>query len=73
LLIAVPAWFANVLVVIGCAWLNSMAPARSLRDASRFLVCFALTTGFFALDMAVFKPAYLGLFPRMLHPQLPRW
>ena len=44
---------------------------RSLRDAGRLLVSFALTTGFFALDMALFQPRYLGLFPRMLHPRLP--
>jgi hypothetical protein len=71
LLIAVPAWFSNLLVVIGCAWGYFRSPTRSLRDAVRFLVTFALTTGFFALDMALFQPRYLGLFPRMLHPHLP--
>jgi hypothetical protein len=71
LLIAVPAWFSNLLVVIGCVWGYSQAPARSLRDAGRLLVGFALTTGFFALDLALFQPRYLGLFPRMLHPHLP--
>jgi hypothetical protein len=71
LLIAVPAWFSNLLVVIGCVWGYSLFPTRSLRDAGRFLVSFALSTGFFALDMALFQPRYLGLFPRMLHPHLP--
>jgi hypothetical protein len=71
LLIAVPAWFANLLVVIGCAWSYFRIPARSLRDAGALLLAFALTTGFFALDMAVFQPRYLGLFPRMLHPHWP--
>ena len=71
LLIAVPAWFSNLLVVIGCVWGYSLSPTRSLRDAGRFLVSFALSTGFFALDMALFQPRYLGLFPRMLHPHLP--
>ena len=71
LLIAVPAWFSNLLVVIGCAWGYVRVPTLSLRDAGRFLVTFALTTGFFALDMALFQPRYLGLFPRMLHPHLP--
>jgi hypothetical protein len=71
LLIAVPAWFSNLLVVIGCIWGYSQVPTRSLRDAGRLLVSFALTTGFFALDMALFQPKYLGLFPRMLHPHLP--
>jgi len=71
LLIAVPAWFSNLLVVIGCAWRYFQVPARSLRDAGRFLVSFAVTTGFFALDIALFQPRYLTLFPRMLHPHLP--
>ena len=71
LLIAVPAWFSNLLVVIGCVWGYFQVPTRSLRDAGRLLVSFALTTGFFALDMALFQPRYLGLFPRMLHPHLP--
>jgi hypothetical protein len=69
--IAVPAWFSNFFVVLGCLWAYFRLPGRSLRDAVRFLVAFALTTGFFALDMALFQPRYLGLFPRMLHPHLP--
>jgi hypothetical protein len=68
---AVPAWFSNLLVVIGCAWGYFRLPIRSLRDAGRFVLTFALTTGFFALDMALFQPRYLSLFPRMLHPHLP--
>lgn len=71
LLIAVPAWFANLLVVIGCVWGYFLVPARSLSDVGRLLVSFALTTGFFALDMAIFQPRYLALFPRMLQPHLP--
>jgi hypothetical protein len=69
-LIAVPAWFSNLLVVIGCSWGYFRHSAKSPRDAARFLVAFVLTTGFFALDMAMFQPRYLGLFPRMLHPHL---
>lgn len=68
LLIAVPAWFSNLLVVIGCAWGHFRVPTQSLRDAARFVATFVLTTGFFALDMALFQPRYLSLFPRMLHP-----
>lgn len=71
LLIAVPAWFSNLLVVIGCVWAYVLLPTRALRDAGRFVVTFAITTGFFAVDVAVFQPRYLGLFPRMLHPHLP--
>jgi hypothetical protein len=32
-LIAVPAWFSNLLVVIGCVWGYSLLPTRSPRDA----------------------------------------
>jgi len=71
LLIAIPAWFSNLFVVIGCIWGYSRLPGKVLGDAGRFLLTFALATGFFALDMFLFQPRYLGLFPRMLHPHLP--
>jgi hypothetical protein len=71
LLIAVPAWFSNLLVVVGCVWGYFRLPTKSLGDAGRFAVSFLLTTGFFALDMALFQPRYLSLFPGMLHPHLP--
>lgn len=71
LLIAVPAWFSNLIVVIGCAWAYARLPRKSVGDAGKFLIAFALTTGFFALDMALFQPRYLAMFPRMLHPHLP--
>jgi hypothetical protein len=70
-LIAIPAWFSNLLVVIGCVWAYFRVPRGSLRDTGKLLVTFALTKGFFALDMALFQPRYLSLFPRMLHPHLP--
>jgi hypothetical protein len=71
LVIAVPAWFSNLFVVLGCLLGYFLMPRKSLSDAGRFLVTFVLTTGFFALDMAIFQPRYLGLFPRMLHPHWP--
>jgi len=71
LVIAVPAWFSNLFLVIGCVWAYSRLPTKSLGDAGRFVVTFALTTGFFALAMALFQPHYLSVFPRMLHPHLP--
>jgi hypothetical protein len=71
LLIAVPAWLSNLLVIIGCMWGYSRLAKKPFGDAGRFLVCFALTTGFFALDMALFQPRYLALFGRLLHPHLP--
>lgn len=70
-LIAIPAWLANLLVVIGCAWAYSRKAEKSWRDLTRFIVAFALSTGFFACDMALFQPRYLALFPRLLHPRLP--
>ena len=71
LLIAVPAWFSNLFVVAGCLWAYSRLASKTAGDAARFLVTFGLTTGFFALAMALFQPRYLALFPRLLHPHLP--
>jgi len=71
LLIAVPAWFANLFVVIGSVWGYARLPRKSQGDLVRLVVAFILTTGFFALDMALFQPRYLGLFRRLLHPHLP--
>ncbi len=70
-LIAVPAWFSNLAVVIGCVWGYSRLEKKGWADAGRFLVMFALTTGFFLLDVTVFQPRYLPLFRGMLHPHLP--
>jgi hypothetical protein len=71
LLIAVPAWLSNLAVVIGCAWAYARLATKPASDAGRFLLAFALTTGFFAADMAIFQPRYLAIFPRLLHPHLP--
>ena len=71
LLIAVPAWFANFFVVIGAVWGYARLPKKSQGDLVRLMVAFVLTTGFFALDMALFQPRYLGLFRRLLHPHMP--
>jgi len=70
LLIAIPAWLSNILVVGGCLWAYTRLPVKPLGDLGKFLITFALTTGFFALDMALFQPRYLGIFPRLLHPRL---
>jgi hypothetical protein len=70
-IIAVPAWLSNVLVVIGCAWAYSRLPRKSIADAGKILVAFAVTSGCFALDMFLFQPRYLGIFPRLLHPHWP--
>lgn len=71
ILIAVPAWFSNLLIIIGCAWAYSRQPSKSLTDISRFLVSLALSMAFFAADMALFQPRYLGIFRSLLHPHLP--
>jgi len=70
-IIAVPAWVGNLLVVIGCLWAYLRMRPKRASDLARFAVALALSTGFFALDMALFQPRYLVLFPRMLHPHLP--
>jgi len=71
LLIAVPAWFSNAFVVAGCVWGYNRLRQKSALDLARLAVTFVLTTGFFALDMALFQPRYLRLFPHLLHPHLP--
>lgn len=70
LLIAVPAWLSNFLVVVGCAWAYQRLLNKTPSDLARLAIAFLLTTGFFAADMALFQPRYLSLFPRMLHPHL---
>jgi hypothetical protein len=36
LLIAVPAWFSNLFVVVGCVWAYARLPEKSLSDVVRF-------------------------------------
>lgn len=67
-LIAVAAWFSNFLLIMGCLWAYGRHISKTSADIARFLLAFALTTGFFAADMAIFQPRYLAIFPRMLHP-----
>lgn len=69
-LIAVPAWFSNFLVIVGCLWAYARLPEKRTSDFARFLLAFALTTGFFAADMALFQPRYLPIFRGALHPHL---
>ena len=56
---------------IGCAWAYSRKPAKPRNDIIRFLVSCTLTTLFFAADMALFQPRYLGIFRRLLLAHLP--
>jgi hypothetical protein len=71
LLIAVPAWLSNAVIVAGCLWAYGRMRRAEAADIGRFLLSFALTTGFFAADMAICQPRYLGLFRGLLHPRLP--
>jgi hypothetical protein len=70
LIIAVPAWLGNLLVVVGCALGYARLAQKRRSDLPGGLVTFALTTGFLALDMWVCQPRYLPLFRAMLHPHL---
>lgn len=70
-IVAVPAWLSNFAVVAGCLWAYARLKEKGIGDAARLILAFALTTGFFAADMALFQPRYLGLFPRLLHPHWP--
>ena len=70
LLIAVPAWLSNFLVVAGCLWTYARLRDKSISDFARFLAAFALSTAFFAGAVALCQPRYLPLFRAMLHP---RW
>ena len=71
LLIAVPAWFSNLMVVIGCVWAYSSQSEKSLSDIGKLVTTFVVTTAFFAAAMALFQPRYLAIFPRLLHPHWP--
>ena len=69
-LIAVPAWFSNLLVVVGCIWAYARLSERRIVDLARFVLAFVLTTAFFDADMALFQPLYLGIFRGAIHPHL---
>jgi len=70
-MIAIPAWGSNFLVIAGCLWAYGRLKEKRLTDLGLFLTAFAIATGFFALDMALFQPRYLGMFPALLHPHAP--
>jgi hypothetical protein len=71
LILAVPAWIGNLLVIVGSAWGYMRLRERVWGDLGRFAAAFALTTGFFAAAIALCQPRYLPLFRRMLHPRWP--
>jgi hypothetical protein len=69
-IIAVPAWTGNLLVVIGGIW-GYCRLRKQPADGLRFVLAFAGTMAFMALDIALFQPRYMGLFHSMLHPHRP--
>jgi hypothetical protein len=64
-MIAVPAWFSNLLIVIGACWGYFGLARKSASDAARLVVAVVLSTGFFAADMAIFQPRFLGIFSHL--------
>ena len=70
-MIAIPAFFGNVFLALGCIWAYFGRRDQSRSDAWKLLAAFALSTGYFWLDIALFQPRYLGLFPALLHPHAP--
>lgn len=67
-LIAAPAWFSNVAVILGCAWGYSRLERKRAADAIGLAAGIALTMAFFAADMYLFQPRYLPMFRGLLHP-----
>jgi len=72
-IVAVPAWVGNLLIIIGSVWGYVRSKETSPTDIARLLVAFVLTTGFFAMIIALCQPRYLPLFQAILHPHYPRW
>ena len=70
-IIAVPAWIANFLVVVGSIWAYTQLPEKRRGDLGRLAFAFVLTTGFFAAAMAICQPRYLPLFRGIFHPHRP--
>jgi hypothetical protein len=70
-IIAVPAWFGNLFVIVGCIWGYGLLAQKNRRDWMWFVLTFILTTAFFAAVIWIFQPRYLPLFRESLHPRLP--
>lgn len=69
LFIAVPAWTANLLLLIACIYGYLRIARKSWKDVAEFVSTAVLSTAYFALIMALFQPRYL-VFPRLIHPRL---
>lgn len=67
-IIAVPAFFGNLLVIVGSIWAYQRLRKKHPSDWGRLALAFVLTTAFFAADISLFQPRYLPLLRRSLHP-----
>jgi hypothetical protein len=70
LIISVPAVLAHFVMIGCCVWGYMRLPSRDWKDLPRFACSIVISLGFFALDMAIFQPRYLGIFARMFSPHL---
>ena len=70
-IVAVPGWIGNLLLVTGCVWAYVRLKEKRKGDSVRQLLAFAITTGFFAVVVALCQPRYLPLFHRALNPHWP--
>lgn len=68
LFIAVPAWTANLVLLLASVSGYLSGKSKGWGDLGRLAISLAITTGYFALSIAVFQPRYLAIFPRLLHP-----
>ena len=67
-LIALPAWFGNLAVILGALLAYAATPRKQWSDAGRFLFAFAGTLTFFVGAVTLAQPRYLPLFEGALHP-----
>ncbi len=67
-LIAVGAVTFHFVIIAAGLVLIVQTSRRAGADLLRLIVVFAVSTGYFAADVALCQPRYLQLFPRMLHP-----
>jgi hypothetical protein len=63
LLVAVPAWTANLVPLVACLWGYLRQVPRPWTDVPRFAAAAVLSTGYFALIVALFQPRCLAIFP----------
>ena len=70
LVIAVPAWFSNLFIVVGCLWGYLLLPKKSFGDLGKFVVAFALTRDSSRWTWPFSGRAIGGLFPPDVAPAL---